>query len=382
MPGERVKVLQFVTRLDLGGAQEACLDLCASLLARGAEVHLLTGATGELLADARRMPGLTLHAWSDWEHAVRPLRDARCLLRLARLLRRERFDVVHTHSSKAGLVGRLAARLAGTSARVVHHVHGWSFHPLQGEAGHRATVWLERLAARPGFVLLACSQATDAEGRRERIGRDEDRRVIRCGIERGPLLRRRPRAEIRRRLGVAPRDLLVLQLGNLKPQKDPLTFARAAVRAGARLPRARFWLAGDGPLRAEAEALAAQGGLQSRFRVLGWRRDVPDLLAAADLLVLTSRFEGLPLAVLRAMAAGLPVVATAVNGTPEAVRDGSTGFLVPPGDAEATAAAIVRLGRDPGLRRRMGRAGRAASAEFRQARFRQEVLALYERGAA
>jgi glycosyltransferase involved in cell wall biosynthesis len=372
-----VKVLQFVTRLDLGGAQEACLDLCASLLGRGDEVHLLTAATGELLPDARSMPGLVLHAWSDWEHAVHPLADARCLLRLARLLRRERFDVVHTHSSKAGLVGRLAARLAGTPARVVHHVHGWSFHPLQGEAGRRATVWLERLAARPGFTLLACSAATEAEGRREGIGRDEDRCVIRCGIERAPLLRRRPRAEIRRRLRLAPRDLLVLQLGNLKPQKDPVTFARAAVAASPRLPRAHFWIAGDGPLRGRAEALAAEGGLRARFRVLGWRRDVPDLLAAADLLVLTSRFEGLPLAVLRGMAAGLPVVATEVNGTPEAVRHGITGFLVPPGDAGATAEAIVRLGRDPRLRRRMGHAGRVASAEFRQARFRQEVLSLY-----
>lgn len=377
-----MKVLHFVTRLDLGGAQEACLDLCRALLRRGDEVHLLTGSGGELLEDARRMPGLVLHLWPDWRHAVSPLADARCLLRLARLLREQGFDVVHTHSSKAGLVGRLAARLSGTRATVVHHVHGWSFNPLQREAGRRATVWLERLAARPGFLLLACSEATSAEGRRHGIGRDEDRRVVHYGIERPALLRRRPRAAIRRRLGLAPRDLLVLQLGNLKPQKDPLTFARAAVLAGSALPRARFWIAGDGPLREETEALAASGGLADRFRVLGWRRDVPELLAAADVMVLTSRFEGLPLAVLRAMAAGLPVVATAVNGTPEAVHHGETGFLVPPGDAEGTAAAIVRLGRDPALRRRLGRAAREGSAGFAQARFRHEVLSLYGRGAA
>jgi glycosyltransferase involved in cell wall biosynthesis len=377
-----VKVLHFVTRLDLGGAQEACLDLCAALIRRGDDVHLLTAGRGELLPDARRMPGLHLHVWPDWHHAVAPLADARCLLRLTHLLRTEAFDVVHTHSSKAGLVGRLAARLAGARATVVHHVHGWSFNPLQGEAGRRATVWLERLAARPGFLLLACSQATSAEGRRHRIGRDEDRRVVHYGIERSTLLRRRPRAAIRRRMGLAPRDLLVLQLGNLKPQKDPQTFARAAVLAGRALPRARFWIAGDGPLRQETEALAASGGLGERFRVLGWRRDVPALLAAADVMVLTSRFEGLPLAVLRAMAAGLPVVATAVNGTPEAVRHGETGFLVAPEDPEGTAAAIVRLGRDPSLRRRLGRAAREVSAGFAQARFRHEVLSLYGRGAA
>src|SRR6185503_7181239 len=133
----------------------------------------------------------------------------------------------------------------------------------------------------------------------------------------------------------------------LKPQKDPLTFARAAVLSGRALPRARFWIAGDGPLRRETLAVAAAGGLGDRFQVLGWRRDVAALLAAADVMVLTSRFEGLPLAVLRAMAAGLPVVATAVNGTPEAVRHGETGFLVAPGDAAAAADAIIRLGRDP-----------------------------------
>jgi glycosyltransferase involved in cell wall biosynthesis len=109
---------------------------------------------------------------------------------------------------------------------------------------------------------------------------------------------------------------------------------------------------------------------------------VPALLAAADIVVLTSRFEGLPLAVLRAMAAGLPVVATAVNGTPEAVRAGETGFLVAPGDAAATAEAITRLGRDPALRRRLGRAARARSSQFAQARFHHEVLSLYGRGAA
>lgn len=377
-----MKVLHFVTRLDLGGAQEACLDLCAALLRRGDEVHLLTSGAGELLEDARGMAGLTLHVWPEWRHQVSPLADVGCLLRLARLLRQESFDVVHTHSSKAGLVGRLAARLSGTRATVVHHVHGWSFNPLQGEAGRRATVWLERLAARPGFLLLACSEATSAEGRTLGIGRDEDRRVVHYGIERPALLRRRPRAAIRRRLGLAPRDLLVLQLGNLKPQKDPLTFARAAVLSGRALPRARFWIAGDGPLRRETLAVAAAGGLGDRFQVLGWRRDVAALLAAADVMVLTSRFEGLPLAVLRAMAAGLPVVATAVNGTPEAVRHGETGFLVAPGDAAAAADAIIRLGRDPALRRRLGRAGREVSAGFAQARFRHEVLSLYGRGAA
>ncbi len=372
-----MKVLQFVTRLDLGGAQETCLQQCKLLVERGSEVHLLTGDGGQLLDDARRCAGLEVRVWRDLAHSIRPLADLRCLLRLARMLRKERYDLLHTHCSKAGLIGRLAAAAAFAPPRVVHHVHGWSFNRAQPRLVRGLFVLLERAAARRGFILLACSRETAAQGRAARIGREEDRRVLHYGIDRRPNLRRRNRTALRRRLGLARSDVLFLQLGNLKPQKDPLTFALACVETGRRLRRARFWIAGDGPLRAAAERIAGDGGLGERFRVLGWRRDVPDLLCAADVLVLTSRFEGLPLAVLRGMAAGLPVVATAVDGTPEAVDQGRTGLLVRAGDARGTADALVTLGTSPALRRRMGRRGRARSEFFDVRRACAETLDLY-----
>lgn len=340
-------------------------------------MHLLTAAGGELLEEARRIPGLAVRVWSEWTHPVRPLRDLRCLLRLARALRTERFDALHTHCSKAGLVGRLAAILAHAPARVFHHVHGWSFNGAQPKAVRDARALLERLASRPGFVLLACSAATQAAGRERGIGRPGDLRVLHYGIDRRPNRKRRDRTALRRRLGLARGDLLFLQIGNLKPQKDPITFARAAVDAGRSLARARFWIAGDGPLRSAAVRVAEDGGLGERFRVLGWRRDMPELMAAADVIVLTSRFEGLPLAVLRAMAASRPVVATAVDGTPEAVEDGRSGILVPAGDAAAVARALVRLGRCPSLRRRMGARGREISARFDASVARAALLAMY-----
>jgi glycosyltransferase involved in cell wall biosynthesis len=370
-------VLQFVTRLDLGGAQEICLDLCRRLSARGDEVHLLSGSSGELVDEARRMPGVELHAWDDWHHGIRPLADLRCARRLAALLRDGGFDVLHTHSSKAGWVGRLAAWMAGRPPRVIHHVHGWSFNESQPALLRAAFVRLERLAARPGFLLLSCSRSTDEAGRARGIGRDADRRVAVNGIDRQPHLRRRARAAIRRRLGLGRRDVLFLQLGNLKPQKDPLTFARAAVQAGSRLERARFWIAGDGPLREQVESEARAAGMAGRIRVLGWRRDVPELLAAADAMVLSSRFEGLPMAVLRAMAAGLPVIASAVDGTVEAVEPGRTGLLVPREDVGALADALIRLGRNPNLRQRMGAAGRIRSARFSAHEAARATLALY-----
>lgn len=372
-----MKILQFVTRLDLGGAQETCLEQCRLLLERGHEVHLLTGEGGELMEDARRVAGLRVHVWESFVHPVRPFRDLGCLVRLARLLRSERYDVLHTHCSKAGLVGRLAAALSGARVRVIHHVHGWSFHAGQWALQKRLYVLLERLAARRGFQLIACSEATAEQGRRARIGRAEDLHVVHYGIDRRPCRRAHDREAIRRRLGLGRRDVLFVQLGNLKPQKDPITFARAAVEAGRQLGRGRFWIVGDGPLREEAERVAREGGLGERFRVLGWRRDVPEILAAADVLVLTSRFEGLPIAVLRGMAAGLPVVATSVDGTPEAVEDGRTGRLVPPGDPVRTAAALLMLGRSPSLRRSMGRRGRERSDRFGRARAAAETLRVY-----
>jgi glycosyltransferase involved in cell wall biosynthesis len=373
-----MKVLQFVTRLDLGGAQETCLQQCRVLAERGHEVHLLTGEGGELMCDAGRVPGLAVRVWRDWEHPIRPLRDLRCLLRLARVLREERFDVLHTHCSKAGMVGRFAAILAGAPPRVFHHVHGWSFNATQPAALRAAFAFLERISSRSRVHLLACSEATAAAGRERAIGGGR-LVVLHYGIDRGPNLRRRDRAAIRRRLGLAGNDVLFLQLGNLKPQKDPLTFARAAVLAGRRLRRAQFWIAGDGPLRGDAERTARDGGLGRRFRILGWRRDVPELLAAADVVVLTSRFEGLPLAVLRGMAAARPVVATAVDGTPEAIVHGRTGILVRPGDEASVAEAMVRLGKNPALRCRMGIRGRRLSRRFDLSVARRALIEIYAR---
>ncbi|MDX1388939.1 MAG: glycosyltransferase, partial [Acidobacteriota bacterium] len=141
-----MKALQFITRLDLGGAQETCLHQCAWLLERGHEVHLLTAPEGDLIDDARKIPGLVVHGWPAWFHGVRPLADLRCFLRLVRFLRHESFDLLHTHSSKAGIVGRLAAWAAGRPRRVVHHIHGWSFNDMQSPLKRRFYIFLEKLA--------------------------------------------------------------------------------------------------------------------------------------------------------------------------------------------------------------------------------------------
>ncbi len=374
-----MRVLQFVTRLDLGGAQEVCLAQCRRLIEAGHEVHLLTGPGGERMGEARRIRGLVLHVWPDWRREIRPLADLRCLWRLASWLAREPFDVLHTHSSKAGFVGRLAAWIARKPSRVVHQVHGWSFNRSQAAPVRRLCQLAERLVARPGFALVSCSRETARQGLAAGIGRAQDHAVIYCGVERRPFSKRWPRAAVRRRLRAGARDVVFLLVGNLKAQKDPLAFVAAAARVAARLRRARFWIVGDGPLRARVVRAARRYGLGTRLKLLGWRQDVPQLVAAADVVVLPSRFEGLPLALLQAMAAAKPVVATAVDGTPEAVADGWNGRLVPAGDIEALAEAMAALGRAPALRRRMGRRGSEWSRRFDRERALREVFRLYSR---
>ena len=355
----KYRIAHLITRLDLGGAQQNTL-YCVEHHDRGRfEVALFAGAGGALDAEAAKIPRAKVELVSWLAHPISPLRDLAATVRLAAKLRRERVDLVHTHSSKAGIVGRLAAWLAGVP-RIVHTAHGWSFNDEQSPATRRLFMTLERMAARITDRLFVVSEADLRKGRAHRIGRPDRLRLLRSGIDarvyRDPS---RPREEVREQLGFAPEDVVVGTLACLKPQKAPLDFVEAARLARQSDERLRFFIAGDGPQRSAVESRIEAAGLGDDVKLLGWRDDAPDLLHAMDLFLLTSRFEGLPRAVLQAMAAGVPVIATDVDGTPEVVRDGETGILVPPSRPEAAARRVVELGSDPGARARLAGEARA-----------------------
>jgi len=361
----KVRVLHLITRLDLGGAQQNTLSCVERHDRERFEVALLAGSGGELDDQAVDIPGARVDLVPWLRHPIAPLHDLAAVARLAVVLRRRRPDVVHTHSSKAGILGRLGARLAGVPC-VVHTVHGWSFNDEQSPAARALYVALERVAARLTDRLLVVSESDRRKGTTLGIGNPERYRVVRSGIDAG-LYRTpaRPREHVRRELGFGPGDVVVGTLACLKPQKAPLDFVEAARLARARDPRLRFFIAGDGPERKAVEARIAAAGLAEHVKLLGWRRDATDLLHAMDLFLLTSRFEGLPRAVLQAMAAGVAVVATEVDGTPEVVREGETGVLIPPARPEIAARRVVELGADPALRERLAACARARlGAEF------------------
>ena len=352
MTARRYRVLHLITRLDLGGAQQNTLYCAARHDRERFEVDLLAGAGGMLDDEARRIGDARVELLPWLKHEISPGSDLAALLRLRSYFRARKIDLVHTHSSKAGILGRLAARLAGVPA-VVHPVHGWSFNPTQSALRRAAYLRLERMAAGLTDRLVAVSARNRDEGLELGIGRPGRYEVLHSGIDiesyRAPGA---DRSELRRALGFDESHVVVGAVACLKPQKAPLDFFRAAAAAHADEPRLRFFIAGDGELRPQLESLIRQEGLQEIVRPLGWRRDVPDLLHACDLFLLTSLYEGLPRTVLQAMAAGVPVVATAVDGTPEVVEDGRTGLLIPPARPAEAARALLRMVREAGLRER------------------------------
>ena len=376
-----MRILHVITRLELGGAQQNTLQTCAELSRRGHDVVLAAGAGGILDEDARRGP-FRFVPITRLVREIRPLRDLAALAQLVGLMRDERPDVVHTHSSKAGALGRVAAAIARVPI-VVHSIHGWSFAAGMPRATRAAYRLVERACAPLTDHFISVS-ARDLElGIRAGIVPEPKGSVIRSGFDLGEFAPEGPgRDEIRGEWGVSASDVLVVNVSNFKPQKAPLDFIRAAGIAARAAPALKFAFVGDGELRAEVEAAVAREGLGARMILAGWRRDVPEILRAADVFALSSLWEGLPRTVVQARACGLPVVATAVNGTPEAVDDGRTGLLVPPGDPVALAGALVKLASNEPLRRAMGERARQGLDEFSASAMVDAQERLYERLAA
>ncbi len=363
-----IRVCHVITLLELGGAQETTLYTVANLRPPF-RASLVCGAGGLLDEEAQRIPGVAPTFLPSLVRPIRPIADLRALLGLTALFRRQRPHIVHTHSSKAGILGRLAARIARVPV-VVHSIHGFGFNERQPALLRSVLLALERRAARSTTHFIVVSRANLERGVALGIVAREKATLIRSGVRldrfeaAGRDQALRSGAGLRGELGLSRSAPLVGMIACLKPQKSPLTFVEVAARLAAEFPDAVFILAGDGDLRARVLARAAALGIGGRFHLLGWRRDVPGVMAALDVLVLTSLWEGLPKVVPEAIAAGVPVVATAVDGALDILEDGVNGFLCNPGDVEGMAERVRRLLRDPALRRELAGRARAVLPQF------------------
>jgi len=326
----------------MGGAQRVVLHTAASLDRRRFSVALAWGPGDILDGEARQIGDLELFPVETLVRPVAPVADIRAFSSLRAAIRSFAPDVVHTHSSKAGILGRLAARMEAVPS-VVHTVHGFGFTPLQKAPLRIAFKTAERVLARYTDHFVTVSESDRRRGVDIGLFAAERVTVIRAGIDLEKYRLAGGGSAIRQKLGV-PEDVpLVTQIGNFKPQKAPLDFVRMSAAVHARCAEAFFVMVGDGPLRGAAEELARKLGISDRMVFCGWWDDVPGLLAATTVSVLTSRHEGLPCSVVESLAAGVPVVATAVDGTVEVVRSGANGFLAPAGDVAALAESVCTL---------------------------------------
>ncbi len=357
-----IRVLLAITRLELGGAQRVVLHT-ARELDRAVFAVALAWGPGDILDDeAAAVPDLERFPIPTLVRPIAPFSDLRALGSLRSAIRSFRPQVVHTHSSKAGILGRLAARLEKVPA--VHTVHGFGFTPLQSAPKRALFKAAEKLMARCTDQFVTVSEADRSLGVEMGLFDPERTRVIRAAIDLDRFRTTGDGAAARQRLGVPEGRPLVTQIGNFKPQKAPLDFVRVAAAVSERQPTTWFVMVGDGPLRQAAEDLARELGVADRMVFSGWWDDVPGLLAATTVSVLTSRHEGLPCSVVESLAAGVPVVATAVDGTVEVVHPDENGYLAAAGEIEKLADGICRVLEDPELRKRMGTAAREGLEDF------------------
>ncbi len=335
-----------------------------------------TGSEGSLI-EAVRASGTPLLIEPALVREVSPLNDLKALVRMARRMRSNDYVVVHTHSSKAGILGRWAAWLARVPV-IVHTVHGWGHHERQHPLVRAYYVILEKLTLLITDKLIVVSPQNTEKGLADGIGTAADYVVIRSGIELDrfghPAI---GRDETRRAWGIPLGVPVVGTVTRLSAQKAPLDFVRAAAAIAQTRPDVWFVMVGDGDLRPQVEALATELGIRDRLVLTGLRRDVPELMAAFDIFALSSLWEGLPRVLPQAMATGLPIVATAADGTAEAVQQGVNGILTPPGEPMALAGMLLQLLQNPTLAKQMGEAGRARVDEFSDKRMVAQIDALY-----
>jgi glycosyltransferase involved in cell wall biosynthesis len=357
--------LRVIARLNMGGPALHVAYLTAGLRERGYDTTLVAGslARGEdsmaFVADARDVEIVRI---DELGREISPLRDLLATIKLARLIRRERPDILHTHTAKAGTVGRVAAILAGRKGPpiVVHTFHG---HVLRGYFGPLRSMLfrvLERWLARRTTALIAVSPQVRDDLVALGVAPPERFAVIRLGIELGERVagERNGRVESRRYLGIDPDRFAVGWIGRMTAVKRTDDVLVAFKRLRDEGVDAVLCMVGDGPDRPQLEQRAHDLGIVRDTLFLGYQEDVAQFYAAFDALVLPSSNEGTPVSAIEALAAGRPVVATRVGGVPDVVVEGEDGFLVEAGATDELADRLAQLARDPALRERMGQSGR------------------------
>jgi glycosyltransferase involved in cell wall biosynthesis len=380
-----MRVTHVITRLIIGGAQENTIASLLGLRQRaGVETHLITGPDsgpeGSLATSFTNTPEL-LTFLPQLVRPIHPWKDMLALRRLASIFRSQRPDIVHTHSGKAGVLGRLAAANAGVPV-IVHTIHGPSFGSFQGPLPNCMFRFAERRAAKATTHFVVVADAMTRQYLAAGIGKASQYTRILSGFPMAPYLSAANDPALRRKFGIEPQDVVIGKIARffkLKGHDDLFDIAPVLVRD---CPRIRFLLVGDGPWRQRLQQRAKAVGLQDRFIFTGLvaPADIPQLIGIMDILVHLSRREGLARALPQALAAARPVVAYDCDGANEVCRNDETGYLVAPGDLKTLTGRLTRLAADASLRERLGRNGRELVREsFAIEKMIDDLYALYSK---
>ncbi|MBU1086848.1 MAG: glycosyltransferase family 4 protein [Candidatus Omnitrophica bacterium] len=369
---KKIRILHIITNLALGGAQKNALYISANLNPEKYEKYFISAPSGFLYDDiAAQNKSINFQFLKCLKRRISPIQDVRAFFFLARYLKQNKISIVHTHSSKAGIIGRWAAKFAQVPI-IIHSVHGWSFNDYLAWPVKAGYVLLERLTALVTTRFIAVSENDINKGLANKIGTAEKYALIRYGIEINKFDQAASQIPSREK----PR---VGMIACLKPQKKPLDFIKAAAIISQKNKNIEFICIGDGVLRPKLAKEIQRNNLNEQVKILGWRADIPELLAGINMLVLSSLWEGLPIAILEAMAAARPVIAYDTDGIIEAVQHGQTGYLVAQGDFIGLAEQIQKLLDNPRLANTLGQAGRKFLQEsvFSAERMMQSMEKLY-----
>ncbi len=360
-----MKICHVITRLVVGGAQENTIFTVNGLKDKGHDVDLVSGPTtgpeGSLEKQVNTEKGINLIIIKEMVRNINPVYDIICLFKLIILFREKRYDIVHTHSAKAGILGRIAAKIAFRKTAIIHTVHGLSFHEFQSPLRNALYITAEKIAAVFTDRFICVGGIMKEKSLKAGIGGEEDYSIVYSGFDIRPYLEADKNRELKRKsLGIKENEKAIGMVGRLYHLKGQEYLMAAFAEVVKEHPDTKLLIVGDGILRADLEAFARENNISRKviFTGLVPPSEIPGFISAMDILVHTSLREGLPKAVAQGFAGGRPVLAFDVDGARELVVNDKTGYLIPPKNTLMLTEKIKFLLKHPEISYKMGEDGR------------------------
>jgi len=341
-----MRICHVITKPELGGAQLSTLNLVSNLPKDKYEISVITSSTGILKNSFKGLKDAKVYFSLFLGRPINPIVDILAFIHILTIYRCNDFKIIHTHSSKAGIIGRWAAYFAGAPV-ILHTVHGWPFNDYQPVLIKRFYIILEKITASFTSKLICVSKKDIETGLKYRIAPEEKFILIKYGIPLSEFKNSNcDREKKRKEIGIDNNAPVIGMVSCLKPQKAPLDYVKACIDIYNNRPDVNFLLIGDGVLKKRCKRELKKSPMNGRFIFTGWRRDIPEMLDIIDIMVMTSIWEGLPIAIIEALSKGKPVIATDAGGVRELVKDGITGYVTRPGEYRDTSRRVLEILKD------------------------------------